>query len=135
MNDTSPETASLVHARLMAETGAERFLMGVRMHEAARRMVMALFPVGMSPTWQRELLREKFYGADQLRRNPERRQDRPSRVAALHVSPHFYSMTITENVRKYAGKQAVSEEEALKKRMEAKPKEFLEKGSEANSEA
>lgn len=63
MNDTSPEITSLVHARLMAKSGAERFLMGVRMHEAARRMVMASFPAGLSPSQQRRLLKERFYGA------------------------------------------------------------------------
>lgn len=41
MTDTSPEISALVHSRLMAKTGAKRFLMGVRMHEAARRMLMA----------------------------------------------------------------------------------------------
>jgi hypothetical protein len=34
MNDTSKDIAALVHDRLMAKSGAERFLMGVRMHEA-----------------------------------------------------------------------------------------------------
>src|SRR5260221_6380775 len=33
--------------------------------------------------------------------------------------PHFCSMKITEDVRKYAAEQAISEEEALKKGMEA----------------
>ena len=32
MNDTSPEIAAMVHARTMAKTGEERFLMGIRMH-------------------------------------------------------------------------------------------------------
>ncbi len=44
--------------------------------------------------------------------------------------PHFCSMKITEDVRKYAAEQAISEEEALKKGMEEKSKEFAEKGSE-----
>jgi hypothetical protein len=46
MNDTSAVIAALVHARLMAKSGAERFLMGVRTHEAARRIVLASFPQG-----------------------------------------------------------------------------------------
>lgn len=37
-------------------------------------------------------------------------------------------MKITEDVRKYAAKQAISEEEALKKGIELKSKEFVEKG-------
>jgi phosphomethylpyrimidine synthase len=44
--------------------------------------------------------------------------------------PHFCSMKITEDVRKYAAEQGVSEEEALKKGMEEKSKEFVEKGAE-----
>jgi phosphomethylpyrimidine synthase len=43
--------------------------------------------------------------------------------------PHFCSMKITEDVRKYAAEQAISEEEALKKGMEEKSKEFVEKGA------
>ncbi len=62
MTDTSPETTDLVHARLMARTGAERFMMGIRMHEAARRMVMASFPAGTSALESRTLLRARFYG-------------------------------------------------------------------------
>ncbi|MGL5016713.1 MAG: hypothetical protein ACRDBP_01145 [Luteolibacter sp.] len=65
MNDTSPEIAAMVHARLMAKTGEERFLMGIRMHEAARRMVMASFPPGISDEQRKQLLFERFYGGDQ----------------------------------------------------------------------
>ena len=45
-------------------------------------------------------------------------------------SPHFCSMKITEDVRKYAAEQGIAEEEALKKGMEEKSKEFVEKGAE-----
>ena len=41
--------------------------------------------------------------------------------------PHFCSMKITEDVRKYAAEQGIAEEEALKKGMEAKSKEFSSK--------
>ncbi|HVU26733.1 MAG TPA: phosphomethylpyrimidine synthase ThiC [Verrucomicrobiae bacterium] len=44
--------------------------------------------------------------------------------------PHFCSMKITEDVRKYAAEQGVSEQEALQKGMEEKSREFTEKGSE-----
>jgi phosphomethylpyrimidine synthase len=44
--------------------------------------------------------------------------------------PHFCSMKITEDVRKYAEEQGLAEEEALKKGMEEKSKEFVEKGAE-----
>ncbi|MCI0717211.1 MAG: phosphomethylpyrimidine synthase ThiC [Chlorobi bacterium] len=44
--------------------------------------------------------------------------------------PHFCSMKITEDVRKYAKEVGVSEEEAIKKGMEEKSKEFVELGAE-----
>jgi len=49
--------------------------------------------------------------------------------------PHFCSMKITEDVRKYAAEQGIAEEEALKKGMEAKSKEFAEKGNELYAKA
>src|SRR5216110_2576317 len=44
--------------------------------------------------------------------------------------PHFCSMRITEDVRKFAAKQKLSEGEALRAGMEQKAKEFVEKGAE-----
>jgi phosphomethylpyrimidine synthase len=44
--------------------------------------------------------------------------------------PHFCSMKITQDVRDFAEKQGMMEEEALAKGMEEKSKEFKEKGSE-----
>ena len=44
--------------------------------------------------------------------------------------PHFCSMKITQDVRDYAEKQGMIEDEALTKGMEEKSKEFKEKGSE-----
>ncbi len=44
--------------------------------------------------------------------------------------PHFCSMKITEDVRKYALEVGVSEDEALKVGMEEKSKEFVESGAE-----
>jgi phosphomethylpyrimidine synthase len=49
--------------------------------------------------------------------------------------PHFCSMKITEDVRKYAAEQGVSEEEALKKGMDAKSKEFVASGAEVYTKA
>ncbi len=49
--------------------------------------------------------------------------------------PHFCSMKITEDVRKYAAEQGIAEEEALKKGMEEKSREFAEKGSELYAKA
>ena len=43
--------------------------------------------------------------------------------------PHFCSMKITEDVRKYAAEQGIAEEDALKKGMEDKSREFVEMGA------
>jgi phosphomethylpyrimidine synthase len=44
--------------------------------------------------------------------------------------PHFCSMRITEDVRRYAAEQGLSEEVAVKKGLDEKATEFIEKGSE-----
>jgi phosphomethylpyrimidine synthase len=44
--------------------------------------------------------------------------------------PHFCSMRITEDVRKYAAEQGIGEQEAIKKGLEEKSKEFVESGAE-----
>ncbi len=44
--------------------------------------------------------------------------------------PHFCSMKITEDVRKFAAEQKLSEEEALQIGLEQKAREFVEKGAE-----
>jgi phosphomethylpyrimidine synthase len=44
--------------------------------------------------------------------------------------PHFCSMRITEDVRRYAAEQGLSEEAAVKKGLDEKAAEFIEKGSE-----
>ncbi|MEK6615015.1 MAG: phosphomethylpyrimidine synthase ThiC, partial [Bacteroidota bacterium] len=44
--------------------------------------------------------------------------------------PHFCSMKITQDVREYAEKIGLAEEEALKKGLEEKAKEFAEAGNE-----
>ncbi|MBK8038375.1 MAG: phosphomethylpyrimidine synthase ThiC [Verrucomicrobiaceae bacterium] len=49
--------------------------------------------------------------------------------------PHFCSMKITEDVRKYAAEQAISEEEALQRGMAEKSKEFVEAGAEVYAKA
>jgi phosphomethylpyrimidine synthase len=43
--------------------------------------------------------------------------------------PHFCSMKITEDVRKYAAEQGIAEEEAIAKGMAGKSEEFVEKGA------
>jgi len=62
MNDTPPEIAEMVRARLMARSGAERFRMGVEMFEAARRMVLASLPANLSEAERKRRLFERIYG-------------------------------------------------------------------------
>jgi len=49
--------------------------------------------------------------------------------------PHFCSMKITEDVRRYAAEQAISEEEALAKGLAEKANEFVEAGAELYAKA
>jgi len=49
--------------------------------------------------------------------------------------PHFCAMKITEDVRKYAAEQGVANEEALKKGMEEKAREFVKKGAQVYTKA
>ncbi len=49
--------------------------------------------------------------------------------------PHFCSMKITEDVRKYAAEQGIAEQDALQKGMEEKSKEFVSKGAEVYTNA
>jgi len=62
MIDTPPEIAAMVSARLMARSGAERFRMGVEMFEAARRMVLASLPAGLTEDERKRRLFERIYG-------------------------------------------------------------------------
>jgi phosphomethylpyrimidine synthase len=49
--------------------------------------------------------------------------------------PHFCSMKITQDVREFAAKHGVSDEEALARGMEVKAVEFVKKGGELYSRA
>jgi hypothetical protein len=62
MTDTPPEIAEMVRARLMALSGAERFRMGVQMFDAARRMVLASLPAGLTETERKRQLFKRLYG-------------------------------------------------------------------------
>lgn len=62
MTDTTPEIADLVRERMMALSGEQRFLMGARMFEAARTMVLASLPPNLSPVERREILYNRLYG-------------------------------------------------------------------------
>jgi phosphomethylpyrimidine synthase len=49
--------------------------------------------------------------------------------------PHFCSMKITQDVRDYAAKQGLTEDEALEKGLEEKSREFVEQGGEIYNKA
>ncbi|MGH7950995.1 MAG: hypothetical protein ACREFE_03615 [Limisphaerales bacterium] len=62
MTDTAPEIAEMVRQKLMSHSGEERFLMGVRMFEAAREMALASLPAGLSPEELKRRLFQRLYG-------------------------------------------------------------------------
>jgi hypothetical protein len=62
MTDTPPEIRKLVHDRLMALSGEERFLMGARMFESARTIILASLPKDLSAEELRRKLFERIYG-------------------------------------------------------------------------
>ncbi len=62
MTDTPPEIAELIREKLMARSSEERFLMGVRMFDAARAMVLASLPAGLTPMDIKRQLFQRLYG-------------------------------------------------------------------------
>jgi len=62
MNDTPPEIAELVRQKLMGRSAEERFVMGSRMFDAAREMVLASLPAGLSPEDLKRQLFQRLYG-------------------------------------------------------------------------
>jgi hypothetical protein len=62
MTDTPPEIAAMVRRRLMTRSGAERFIMGARMFDAARAMVPASLPADLSEAERKARLFQRFYG-------------------------------------------------------------------------
>ena len=62
MTDTAPEIAELVRQKLMALSGEERFMMGVRSFDAARAMVIASLPADLPPEEFKRQLFQRIYG-------------------------------------------------------------------------
>ena len=62
MTDTLPEIAEIVRQKLMAHSAEERFLMGVHMFDAARAMVLASLPAGLSAEELKRQLFQRLYG-------------------------------------------------------------------------
>ncbi|HKG92934.1 MAG TPA: hypothetical protein VKA84_13610 [Gemmatimonadaceae bacterium] len=61
MNDTAPDVEARYRAMLMARSPEERFLMGIRMFDAARAMVLASLPPGLTPDERRRRLFARVY--------------------------------------------------------------------------
>jgi len=62
VTDTSPEVAAIVRDRIMNLSGAERFVIGARMFESARAIVLASLPEDISERERKRMLYERFYG-------------------------------------------------------------------------
>jgi hypothetical protein len=60
--DTSPEVWERYVTMLMARSNTERFLMGIRMFDAARRMALLSAPGDLPPDQFRAWLYERTYG-------------------------------------------------------------------------
>lgn len=62
MNDTPPEIERMVREMIMARTGEERFVRGGQMFDAAREMIRASLPRGLSEDEFKRRLYERTYG-------------------------------------------------------------------------
>ena len=62
MTDTPPEIEDIVRQRLMARSGSERFVMGTRMFDAARSVILASMPTGLSSHELKRQLFQRIYG-------------------------------------------------------------------------
>lgn len=62
MNDTDPQIAELLRRRLLQRSGAERMLMGSRMFDVAKTMMLASFPKGLTEIEIKAHLCERLYG-------------------------------------------------------------------------
>jgi len=62
VNDTSPEIAEVLRGWYKKMSAAERFMIGVRMFDTARTIVLASLPAGLSEEERRRRLCRRFYG-------------------------------------------------------------------------
>ncbi len=60
--DTTPEAHERYVSMLMARSNEERFVMGIRMFDAAREMVLASAPPGLTDDAFKRWLYERTYG-------------------------------------------------------------------------
>ena len=64
MNDTSPNIGAIFREHLLSRPGAERVVMGSRMFDVARTMVLASFPPGLSEIETKRRLCQRLYGKE-----------------------------------------------------------------------
>ena len=64
VSDTPRDVAELVRNKLLARSGADRVLMGSRMFDVARAMVLASLPGGLSEIDIKARLCKRLYGND-----------------------------------------------------------------------
>jgi len=64
MTDTDPQTEARYREMLMARSPEERFLMGLRMCEAARATVLASLPPELSPIDRKIAVLRRYYESD-----------------------------------------------------------------------
>jgi hypothetical protein len=62
MTDTPPEIAEMVRQKLMARSGAERFIMGARMFNTARAIILASLPSDLPKDELKRQLYQRVYG-------------------------------------------------------------------------
>jgi hypothetical protein len=62
MNDTDPHVAEVVRQRLLERSGLERIMMASGMFDAAKAMVLASFPDGLTEIEIKRRLCERLYG-------------------------------------------------------------------------
>ena len=63
MNDTAPEIAAYVESRYAAMSPETRFLIGIRMFDAARELVEASIPEAVRGIDRRRAICRRFYPA------------------------------------------------------------------------
>jgi hypothetical protein len=64
MNDTPQEIMDLIRDRLLSYSGAERVLMGSRMFDAARDIILSSLPPDLSEIEIKSRLCERVYGKE-----------------------------------------------------------------------
>ena len=62
MDDTPPEIRELVRQKIMERSMEERFMMGIRAFDAARDMILATLPPGLSEIETKRQLFQRIYG-------------------------------------------------------------------------